>query len=92
MGKSINTAAATHDGWLLRTERSREAIVQALFDLVGEGTLQPTAEQVAKRASAPKDQAASFDAWDRLRSEQRLVRHRAEAAMRRGVLCLVDNL
>jgi len=38
------------DGRLQRSERSREAIVRALFDLVGAGNLQPTAEQVADEA------------------------------------------
>ncbi len=38
------------DGRVRRSERSREAIVRALLDLVGEGILQPTAEQVAERA------------------------------------------
>lgn len=38
------------DGRLRRGERSREAIVAALFGLVGEGVLQPTAQQVAERA------------------------------------------
>ncbi|MDH3685481.1 MAG: TetR/AcrR family transcriptional regulator [Myxococcales bacterium] len=38
------------DGRLQRSERSREAIVQALYELVGEGILEPTAEQVAERA------------------------------------------
>jgi AcrR family transcriptional regulator len=38
------------DGRLRRGQRSREAIVRALFDLVGEGVLQPTAQQVADRA------------------------------------------
>lgn len=38
------------DGRVRRSERSRAAMVQALFDLVGEGVLQPTAQQVAKRA------------------------------------------
>ncbi len=38
------------DGRLQRSERSREAIVQALYELVGEGSLLPTAEQVAERA------------------------------------------
>jgi len=40
----------TSDGRLQRSERSREAIVQALYELVGEGSLAPTAEQVADRA------------------------------------------
>ena len=38
------------DGRLRRGERSREAIVAALFELVGAGVLQPTAQQVAERA------------------------------------------
>jgi AcrR family transcriptional regulator len=38
------------DGRTLRSERSREAMVQALFELVGEGVLRPTAQQVAERA------------------------------------------
>jgi AcrR family transcriptional regulator len=38
------------DGRAQRSERSREAIVQALLELVGEGVLEPTAQQVAERA------------------------------------------
>ena len=38
------------DGRQRRSERSREAIVQALFDLIGGGALQPTAQQVAESA------------------------------------------
>ena len=38
------------DGRARRSERSREAIVQALFELVGRGVLQPTAQQVAETA------------------------------------------
>lgn len=38
------------DGRALRSERSRRKIVDALFDLVGEGILLPTAKQVADRA------------------------------------------
>ena len=38
------------DGRARRSQRSRAAIVQAVFDLVGEGLLQPTAQQVAERA------------------------------------------
>jgi AcrR family transcriptional regulator len=33
-----------------RGVRNREAIVEALFELIGAGTIQPTAEQVAERA------------------------------------------
>ncbi|MEX2206042.1 MAG: TetR/AcrR family transcriptional regulator [Myxococcota bacterium] len=46
MRKTLDTI----DGRARRSERSRAAMVQALFDLVGEGVLQPTAQQVAKRA------------------------------------------
>ena len=38
------------DGRTLRSERSRESMVAALFELVGEGVLRPTAQQVAERA------------------------------------------
>jgi AcrR family transcriptional regulator len=38
------------DGRARRSQRSRAAIVQAVFDLVGEGVVQPTAQQVAERA------------------------------------------
>lgn len=38
------------DGRARRGERSRRQIVSALFALVGEGVLQPTAQQVADRA------------------------------------------
>jgi AcrR family transcriptional regulator len=38
------------DGRVQRSERSREAIVQAMLELIGEGSLSPTAQQVAERA------------------------------------------
>lgn len=38
------------DGRIQRGVRNREAIVAALYALIGEGALQPTAEQVATRA------------------------------------------
>jgi AcrR family transcriptional regulator len=38
------------DGRVRRSEKSRAAILDALFELVGEGVLQPTAQQVAERA------------------------------------------
>jgi AcrR family transcriptional regulator len=38
------------------------------------------------------DQATSFEAWDRLRSDQRLGRPRARAAMERAVKALVNEL
>lgn len=42
--------AEARDGRLVRSERSREAIVDALLALVGEGEPGPTAEQIAVRA------------------------------------------
>jgi len=36
--------------------------------------------------------ATSFEAWDRLRTEQRLSRERAQAAVEHAVLCLVTEL
>jgi len=41
---------AIRDGRVRRGARNREAIVRALFELIGEGAIQPTAEQVAERA------------------------------------------
>jgi AcrR family transcriptional regulator len=38
------------DGRLLRSERSRAKMVEAMYELVGEGELSPTARQVADRA------------------------------------------
>ena len=43
--------AYASDGRVQRGERSRDAIVQALFELIAEGSLSPTAEAVAERAS-----------------------------------------
>ena len=45
-----STAAQTQDGRLSRTARSRLAICEACLDLVQEGILQPSADQVAERA------------------------------------------
>lgn len=42
-------AALALDGRVRRGEQSRNAIVGALFDLIGSGVLQPTAQQVADR-------------------------------------------
>lgn len=48
--RSAADADGAADGRVRRSERSRAAMVQALIDLVGEGVLQPTAQQVAARA------------------------------------------
>ena len=39
------------DGRLLRSERSRHLIIEATIELIGEGVLIPTAQQVAQRAN-----------------------------------------
>ena len=45
--RNATRATPSTDGRQRRSERSREAIVQALLELVGDGILQPTAQQVA---------------------------------------------
>src|SRR5215510_1848302 len=49
---SMATPATTlaSDGRVRRGERSGHAIVEAMIDLVGDGILEPTAQQVAARA------------------------------------------
>jgi AcrR family transcriptional regulator len=49
-GIGRDPGAETLDGRQVRGRRNREAIVDALFALIGEGTLAPTAQQVAERA------------------------------------------
>ena len=48
--RMANPADLPIDGRTQRSERSREAIVRAMLDLIGEGVLAPTAQQVAVRA------------------------------------------
>jgi|ETNmetMinimDraft_26_1059896.scaffolds.fasta_scaffold74221_2 AcrR family transcriptional regulator len=47
---SDSASELASDGRLRRSERSREAIVTAILELVGQGDLRPTAERVAERA------------------------------------------
>ena len=49
---TLTTTNAEHaaDGRVRRAQRSGQAIVDALVELVGEGVLEPTAQQVAARA------------------------------------------
>jgi AcrR family transcriptional regulator len=49
-GEAEDGGGTPGDGRARRGERSRRAIVGALFALVGEGVLDPTAQQVAARA------------------------------------------
>jgi len=54
VGRARPLAARAHevaaDGRIRRSQRSGQAIVEALYDLIGEGILEPTAQQVAERA------------------------------------------
>jgi AcrR family transcriptional regulator len=47
---AMNAAVLSSDGRVRRRERSGRAIVDAMLELVGEGVLSPTAQQVAARA------------------------------------------
>ncbi len=46
----MSSSNATQDGRALRSERSRQKIVDAIIELVADGVLVPTAQQVAERA------------------------------------------
>ena len=50
IGRMGTSTEIPSDGRSQRSERSREAIVQAMLELVGAGLLRPTAQQVAERA------------------------------------------
>jgi len=50
MTRRSATSSGETDGRRLRSVRSREAIADALFELIGEGYPMPTAQQVAERA------------------------------------------
>ncbi len=50
VARNSEAAVETRDGRVRRGEANRERILEALYELVGEGVSQPTAEQVAKRA------------------------------------------
>lgn len=45
------TATETEDGRKRRSERSREQIIEAMFELVGEGELDPSAARIAEVAN-----------------------------------------
>ena len=58
------------DGRALRSQRSRSKIVDALFELVGEGVMRPTALQVAERAEVGiRSVFRHFDDMDALFAE-----------------------
>ncbi|MBU6317690.1 MAG: TetR family transcriptional regulator, partial [Acidobacteria bacterium] len=67
------------DGRHRRRQRNREAVVDALLELYGEGNLEPSANEVAERAgSSPRSLFRYFDDVDDLcgeairRQEQRV--------------------
>ena len=47
---SESTISTVPDGRRLRSERSRQAIIDAMMELIGEGNLVPTAQQASERA------------------------------------------
>jgi hypothetical protein len=49
-GEATNEAPESADGRVRRGERSREAIVSALFELIADGVPRPTAPQIAEKA------------------------------------------
>jgi len=49
-----NLAVGSLDGRQSRTERSRRAICDACLDLIGEGVLQPSADEVAERSGVSR--------------------------------------
>jgi TetR/AcrR family transcriptional regulator, regulator of autoinduction and epiphytic fitness len=68
----------TRDGRTVRAERTRQALVDALFALLDEGELRPTAERIAKRAGVSErsvfqhfpDREALFEAVARQQYER----------------------
>jgi AcrR family transcriptional regulator len=98
----VKPEAPSADGRVRRSEKSRSAIVDALFELVGEGVLQPTAQQVAERAGVGirsvfrhfEDMEALYATMDaQLRSEALpLLRGAAAAgALRERALALLER-
>jgi AcrR family transcriptional regulator len=74
------------DGRALRSERSRAAMLEALFELVGEGVLRPTAAQVAERAGVGiRSVFRHFEDMDTLFAEMDArLRSEAEPLLRAG--------
>jgi AcrR family transcriptional regulator len=98
----VKPEAASADGRVRRSEKSRAAIVDALFDLIGENVLQPTAQQVAERAGVGirsvfrhfDDMEGLFAAMDaRLRAEAlSLLREiQAKGTLRERARALVER-
>jgi len=68
--KSLEASGNGPDGRALRGARNRERIVEALLELVREGELLPTAEQVSQRAGVgTRTVFRHFDDMESLNSE-----------------------
>src|ERR687896_28857 len=71
-------ATGTTDGRTLRAERTRQALVDALFSLLDDGEVRPTAERIAERAGVSErsvfqhfpDREALFEAVARQQYER----------------------
>jgi AcrR family transcriptional regulator len=74
-----DAAGEVTDGRLLRRERNREAVVEALLDLYREGNLRPSTEEIATRSGlSPRSLFRYFDDVDDL--TRTAVRHQHERA------------
>lgn len=96
------TQAAAADGRVRRAQRSGQAIVEALLDLVGDGEVDPTAQQVAARAqvgmrtvfrrfSDMESLFAEMDARITTNALPRLLAGRSVGGPRQRALALVEH-
>jgi AcrR family transcriptional regulator len=61
-GPDLSDDSATTDGRLLRRQRNRDAVVEALLDLYSEGKLSPSTEEIAARSGlSPRSLFRYFD-------------------------------
>jgi AcrR family transcriptional regulator len=59
---AVGDSPATTDGRLLRRQRNRDAVVEALLDLYRDGNLKPNAEEIAERSGlSPRSLFRYFD-------------------------------
>lgn len=61
-GPDLPGSSSTTDGRLLRRQRNRDAVVEALLDLYAEGELSPSTEEIAARSGlSPRSLFRYFD-------------------------------
>jgi AcrR family transcriptional regulator len=61
-GPDLSDSSATTDGRLLRRQRNRDAVVEALLELYSEGKLSPSTEEIAARSGlSPRSLFRYFD-------------------------------